>query len=61
MDERTRIECPWCFKGAVFIEGSGKAAVTVRCPKCLHFFRIHLDSFSTEKVQAYRRAQRASA
>lgn len=50
-----RVECPWCGKGAVYTEGSGKAAVTVRCPKCMHFFRIHLDDYRTEKVQAHKR------
>lgn len=52
-----RVVCPWCEKGAVYTEGSGKAAVTVRCPKCLHFFRIHLDDYRTEKVQAHKRTQ----
>lgn len=50
-----RVDCPWCEKGAVYTEGNGKAAVTVRCPKCMHFFRIHLDDYRTEKVQAHKR------
>ena len=50
-----RVVCPWCEKGAVYTEGNGKAAVTVRCTKCMHFFRIRLDDYRTEKVQAHKR------
>ena len=52
-----KVVCPWCAKGEVYTEGTGKAAVTVRCPKCMHFFRVRLDDYSTEKVQAHRRVQ----
>jgi len=51
------VVCPWCSKGEVYMEGYGKAAVTVRCPKCFHFFRIRLDDHTVERVQARRRVQ----
>ena len=51
------VVCPWCEKGEVYTEGNGKVTVTVRCPKCLHFFRIRLDDHTAEKVQAHRRVQ----
>lgn len=51
------VVCPWCSKGEVYAEGHGRAAVTVRCPKCMHFFRIRLDDYSVERVQARRRVQ----
>jgi len=47
--------CPWCTKGEVYSEGRGRVSVTVRCPKCLHFYRIRLDTYSVERVQARRR------
>ncbi len=55
--EENLVVCPWCEKGEVYTEGNGKVAVTVRCPKCMHFFRIKLDDYTAEKVQARRKMQ----
>lgn len=46
--------CPWCEKGQVFVEGSGKVHMTVRFPKCQHCYRINLLTMEATKVAAYK-------
>ena len=43
-----KVLCPFCHKGEVYTEGSGKAAVTLMCPKCTRCFRVRLDNFTAE-------------
>lgn len=47
--------CPWCNRGEVISEGNSSGEITIRCPKCFHFFRIHLDSMTAEKAIAHRK------
>ena len=45
-----KVVCPFCQRGEVYAEGTGKVAVTVMFPKCTRCFRVHLNDFSTELV-----------
>ena len=54
------VYCPWCNKGEVVTEGAVTGSLTVKCPKCQHVFRIHLDTLTTEKAIARNRSIKAS-
>lgn len=53
-----KVVCPFCHKGEVYAEGTGKVAVTVMCPKCTRCFRVHLNDFSTELVVPHKKISR---
>ena len=57
MTEKTvqYVYCPWCNKGEVIREGAVAGTLSVKCPKCQHVFRIHLDTLTAEKALACNR------
>lgn len=50
-----KVVCPFCHKGEVYAEGTGKVAVTVMCPKCTRCFRVRLDTFKAELVLPHKK------
>lgn len=50
-----KLVCPFCHKGKVYAEGSGKVTITVMCPKCTRCFRICLDTFKAERAMPHKR------
>lgn len=53
-----KLVCPFCHKGEVYVEGSGKVAITVMCPKCTRCFRIRLDTFKAERAMPHKKISR---
>jgi len=52
--------CPWCNKGEVIMEDAVAGILSVKCPKCQHVFRIHLDTLTAEKALACNRTMKSS-
>lgn len=50
--------CPWCKKGEVLADGSGKVTISVQCPRCRNYFLGDLDTMKTSKGQPQRRLGR---
>ena len=61
MVEERKIICPWCGKGEVYIEGSGKVSVSVRCPKGSHCFKVNLENFKVMRIPPKRKTIAKSA
>lgn len=57
MTER-KVNCPFCEKGEVYVEGTANVAVTVMCPKCTRCFRVRLDDFTAEIVLPRKRGSK---
>lgn len=61
IDITIRVLCPWCKKSETHIERPADASLTVQCPNCTRFYRVHAASGTAEKAVAHRRVQRSSA
>lgn len=55
MNEETKVLCPWCDKGEVYIEGAANVSISVMCPRCDRCFRVRLDSLTTERIRPHRK------
>ena len=61
IDITIRVLCPWCKKSETHIERPADASLTVQCPNCTRFYRVHAASGTAEKAVAHRRVQRSSS
>lgn len=61
MAEEIKVLCPWCNKGEVYIEGTGNANVSIKCPRCQHCFKLRLNDFTTVRIQPHRKLPEAAA
>lgn len=52
------LTCPWCGKGEVLADGTGKLTISVQCPRCKNFYLGDLDTLRTIKTQPQRRLGR---
>jgi uncharacterized Zn finger protein len=53
-----KLICPWCRKGEVLADGKARVSISVRCPKCGHFYTGNLDTLTTERTVAQKRLGR---
>jgi len=44
--------CPICVKGKVLLTRIADAEISVRCPRCKHYFIANLLTLETEAAQA---------
>lgn len=56
-----RLLCPWCSKGEVLLDTSGKVVISVQCPRCGRIFRADLQQLKTERAQPQRRLGKQTA
>ncbi len=55
MPEESKVLCPWCFKGEVYVEGTGKVSISVKCPRCSRCFKARLDDLTAIRIQPHKR------
>lgn len=49
------ITCPWCYRGALIAEGTGKVRISCRCHECGKFFKVDFQTMTATRGVALKR------
>ncbi len=52
----SKVLCPWCLKGEVYVEGNASVVISVRCPHCSRCFKARLDTMRSVRILPRRKA-----
>jgi len=55
MDGESKVMCPWCDKGEIYVEGAGKVVVSVKCPRCKRCYKVRLDDLTAVRIAPHRK------
>ena len=55
MMEERKVFCPWCSKGEIYVEGTGRVSISVKCSRCSRCFKVRLDDLMAVRIQPRKR------